>query len=500
MRPMSGFVPNGPPRAWPWLLAAALLLSILPGRMALLDPDEGRYAAAAREMAATGDLIVPRFNGEPRLNKPPLLYWLQAGAFTIVGAGEAAARMPSLLAGLATLALVVWFARRRLGAGSGGPAAAALATTLLFFSCARLGITDMLLTSCVTATLLLWREAARETEATARRRLAWAAALACGLAALAKGPVGIVLPALVILAMLVSRRVRAGHADRLVTWRGVAMGAAGIALVAGPWVAGLMGRIGAAGILDLIRREAIERAAWGLDHPRPFYYLLATFWGAFLPWSIALAVIVTRVARAARAARAERGRRSEGGGAVDVETEFLLVWLGVVLLFFTAMKDKNDAYLLPAAPALALLVGRHLSRRVVGWVAAVTGLALVAAILLAAGRLSSERSLKEAALSANLAGRGQYELISYRLYKPSLVFYSGRSARWVASGGELVEILKHIGPERAAALVMTRRRLETLPQTSPEMDRLMQGFETVGEQPGYVVLFREAGEAPPHPP
>src|SRR5574342_754431 len=136
MRAMSSSSLDGRPRAsasWPWLLAAALLLSFLPGRMALLDPDEGRYAAAAREMAATGDLIVPRFNGEPRLNKPPLIYWLQAGSFSILGARETAARMPSLLAALATLGLVVWFGGGRLGAGTGGPAAAALATTLLFF-------------------------------------------------------------------------------------------------------------------------------------------------------------------------------------------------------------------------------------------------------------------------------------------------------------------------------------------------------------------------------
>ncbi|MFQ5845822.1 MAG: ArnT family glycosyltransferase, partial [Planctomycetota bacterium] len=412
-----------PPRAWPFLAGGALLLGLGLGRMALTDPDEARYAAAAREMITTGDPIVPRFNGAPRLDKPPLIYWLQAGAFRLLGTGEAAARLPSLLAAIATLGLTTWWARRRLGPGAGAPAAAALATCLIFFACARLAITDMLLALWVTATLLLWHEAVLETQRPARRRLAMAAAAACGLAFLAKGPVGVVLPALVMLAVAAS----SGRSGRI-TASGVLMGAAGVALVAGPWAAGLVARVGAGGVLEILRREAYERAVWGLDHPRPFHYLLVSFWATFLPWSLAAPFVLFRAARASR-----RGRTA---------APLPLIWFATVIIFFSLLADKNDAYLLPAAPALALLVTAFLPRRLVLASAGAAAALLLAAALLAAPRLSERRSLKQAALQAGLAGRGDYTLLSYRIYRPSLVFYAGRRARWISSGAELAELLE----------------------------------------------------------
>src|SRR2546426_12274767 len=129
MRAMPSGVSSKPPRVWLWVLAAATVLCITPGRIALTDPDEARYAETSREMTRDGDIVVPHFNGVPRLNKPPLVYWMQAAAFVTLGESETTARLPSVVAALATLALLVWWGERRLGAAAGGPAAMALSVT-----------------------------------------------------------------------------------------------------------------------------------------------------------------------------------------------------------------------------------------------------------------------------------------------------------------------------------------------------------------------------------
>src|SRR5690606_31669420 len=86
--------------------------------MQLWDRVEPRYAQCSREMLFGSpehpgtDLVVPRFLGEPRYAKPPLIYWLQAGAMTIMGDTAFAARFPSTVAMLAVLGLVLWAVRR----------------------------------------------------------------------------------------------------------------------------------------------------------------------------------------------------------------------------------------------------------------------------------------------------------------------------------------------------------------------------------------------------
>src|SRR5579884_2934259 len=167
------------------------------GAWPLFDPDEGRNAEVAREMAASGQWAVPRFDGQPYLDKPVLLFWAIAAAFRLGGVGEASARLPSALAALATTALTLASARLLLGPAPGLLAASIVATSPLVLAFARLVIFDMLLTALVTAALYCLLRA-RLGGAPAR----WlpAAGAAMGLATLTKGPVGIAVPLLVWLA------------------------------------------------------------------------------------------------------------------------------------------------------------------------------------------------------------------------------------------------------------------------------------------------------------
>ncbi len=464
---VAGMAPTS--RVWLWLIAVAALLSFDLGGIALLDPDEARYAAASREMIEGGDLIIPRFNGEPRLNKPPLIHWLQAASFGALGVTESAARLPSLAAALATLALAARWARSRIRPSAAGPAVAALAGCLLFFSCARLAIIDMTLTFWITAALLAWHEAARARSPRARRVLAWAAALSCGLAVLAKGPVGVLLPASVIGATAVLVRV-----PRMVSWRGATTAAAGIALVTTPWLSCLVSRIGVHGVIDLLVRETYDRAVWGLDHPRPIYYFLLAGWVTLLPWSLAAPWLLYRSWKEFRAG--------------DDAAGFLIGWFTVVLVFFSLPAGKNDAYILPAAVPLALIVARRLRPAVVAGIAAATALALVVCVVLASGPLSTARSLRQLCVTAELAARPDLVVIGYKLHRPSLVYYSGRHVRWVASGGELRRLIAATPRDATVAVVMEVRRHARL---GPGLADALSEFRIAGGQPGLVALVRD---------
>src|SRR5579883_2747217 len=176
------------------LAAMTLLFFYRLGAWPLFDPDEGRNAEVAREMAALGQWAVPRFDGQPYLDKPVLLFWAVAAVFRLRGVGEASARLPSALAAVATTALTLASARLLLGPAQGLLAASIVATSPLVLAFARLVIFYMLLTALVTAALYCLLRA-RLGGAPAR----WlpAAGAAMGLATLTKGPVGIAVPLLV---------------------------------------------------------------------------------------------------------------------------------------------------------------------------------------------------------------------------------------------------------------------------------------------------------------
>ncbi len=95
------------------LLALLAVVWLEPAGSRLAEPDETRYAEIPREMLAAGDLVVPRLNGVPYFEKPPLLYWANAASLRLFGETPWAARLPTRLAGLGTLLLVIFAARAR---------------------------------------------------------------------------------------------------------------------------------------------------------------------------------------------------------------------------------------------------------------------------------------------------------------------------------------------------------------------------------------------------
>ncbi len=156
------------------------------GLSPILNGDEARFAQASREMFLNRDWVVPTFGGQPRFDKPILIYWATAASFRVFDVSPWAARLPSVVAAALCAALLAWSARRRWGPGSGLAAGLFLAASPIFFFEGRTCTADAL--------NLLWTIAAmlaleRLLVGRAGRWTAAAFWAATGLAVLAKGPV-----------------------------------------------------------------------------------------------------------------------------------------------------------------------------------------------------------------------------------------------------------------------------------------------------------------------
>src|SRR5262249_32512056 len=137
------------------LVTGFLILFLRLGAAPLLDPDESRFARTSVEMTRAHDYVVPVFEGAPRLQKPPLLHWIQISLFRLAGPTELAARLPAALSALVTLLLLAWIGWRRFGDEGAAWSAAFFATSPIVVATGRVGTLDALLSVHVMAVLAL---------------------------------------------------------------------------------------------------------------------------------------------------------------------------------------------------------------------------------------------------------------------------------------------------------------------------------------------------------
>jgi 4-amino-4-deoxy-L-arabinose transferase-like glycosyltransferase len=317
------------------VLAAALALGLDLNGFHLLDPDEGRNAEVAREMAASNDYLVPHLDGLPYLDKPVVYFAAAAAVMEVLGPTETAARLPAYLFTLATIGIVTWFARRRWGAEAGWLAGLALATMPLVLVYARATIFDSALSLCTTAAILaFWDE---------RPVLAW---VAIGVGALTKGPVAILVPLATVIphALLTGRPL-----GRLFAWRGLVA----FAVVTLPWFFAVAARVPDFPHYVFVR-ETFERVTTARFHrTAPFWYYLPIVPVAAFPW------IVPALARLSTWRWAWSARRVNAAAGDPI---MLVCWVLGPLAFFTLNQSKLPQYVLPLMPAFALAAGRLLAR------------------------------------------------------------------------------------------------------------------------------------------
>ena len=350
-------------------LGAATILTLAAG-LGLRDPwapDEPRYALIAAEMLQSGDWSVTRLGGVIYAQKPPVYFWLLAAAQGLAGL-RPGFLLPSLLAGLGTLALVWDLARRLWSRETAWWAALGLLACLQFTMQARSAQIDAVL--CFFTTLSLYGLFRHLLQGPDWRWFSLGC-LAAGVGVMTKG-VGF-LPLLVLLPWAGMRGAgwnvpRLGGGSRWLL--GPVFFFAPLALWLVPLLLRTQGDPEIAGYLDnLLFRQTITRYADPWHHFQPFWY----FFVEVIPWAWFPLVLLSPWL-AARWARRWCDR--------DASVVLLAGWIALVLLFFTISSAKRDVYLLPAAPALALLSAPHLAEL--------------------AARLSCRRVLRAAALLLSL--------------------------------------------------------------------------------------------------
>lgn len=337
------------------VLLCALVL--VPGLMTIgpVDRDESRFAQASRQMVESGDWVVPRVQDRARLNKPPLVYWLQSLSVKALGDPEGTAdgniwvfRVPSAVCALLTV-LATW----RLGLRLFDPRAAMLGAALLAVSpmlvwdAHQARADQLLLLTVVLAQRGLFEIASRAL-AGRRAGLVWPMVFWIAVAAgiLAKGPITPMIALLTALALSVLAR-RAG-------WMWASRPVLGLVILiamVGPWIGAVVARVGLGEYWSIVYAETLGRSAepaeghWG----PPGYHLVAVcvlFWPGVL---LTAAAVRRGVSRGVRLKPLRVARRPEA---------FLLAWVLPAWLVFELVSTKLPHYTLPLYPALALLSAR----------------------------------------------------------------------------------------------------------------------------------------------
>ena len=331
----------------PWLLFGGVVVALFCqlGAAALFEPDEGRNADKAREILVLNDWVTPHENFHPVLDKPIFFYWLIAIAYKCFGVSEWAARLPSALAALGSIALVYRFAQVYRGRWTALWSALILLTSVEFFVFSRIVIFDMTLTFFLTLALCAFYEAIHADE-TKRRRL-WCLAMyvALGAATLIKGLIGIVIPGIVIFFyLLLSKQWAVVKRINLIS------GALLFFAIVLPWYIEAERRN--PGYLHYyLWREHFGRFITNeFDRGEPWYYFIGVGFVGFLPWTLLLPLAAKVVWKSAWTEQ------------FDDKTLYLSLWIGLPFLFFSVSKSKLPHYILPIFPALAMLTATALVR------------------------------------------------------------------------------------------------------------------------------------------
>ena len=318
---------------------------------------ESYFALGSRLMVEQGNWLTPHAPDELPLNKPPLTYCLVGVSYKLFGTSYGSARLPSGLAALLVLVIVYALSVRLEGKGAALIAVAMLASSFLFLSFARMAMSDMLLTFCVTASLACFIVTLTE-HGYESKVLIWLGYVALGLGVLVKGPVAVALVAVPIGLEMAFRRNRADW-EKLQLLPGLTL----LMLITAPYFLLVYARQGAGPLRLFFLGENLQRFTghvYGASG-RPVWYELPAFFSDFAPWSILIFVALWFNWR----------RRANNPGALRL----VHLWFVVTIVLFSVSRFKLDYYLLPAMPAAALLTAPvivnaeelpHSARRLIG--------------------------------------------------------------------------------------------------------------------------------------
>ncbi len=303
----------------------------------LFDLDEGAFSEATRDMLARGDFIATYLYGEPRYDKPILIYWLQAASVSLFGLNEFALRLPSALASSAWMLAIYAFTTRVCDRHTGFAAAIIGATALEVGIIGKAAIADALLNLLIAASMFAIYQHYLE----GGRRWVYAAFVLMGLGFLTKGPVAVAIPfATSLLFFTLKGRFR--------DWLRAVFNPPGIVLflvIVLPWYLAITLREGPGFLLGFLLEHNLGRFQAPMEgHSGPIWYYIPVLLGGILPWTTVLLIALWRL------------RHRLG----DDLTGFLLIWFGFVFILFSLAGTKLPHYLLYGMTPLFILMAREL--------------------------------------------------------------------------------------------------------------------------------------------
>jgi len=336
-------------------VGVALILGFGAGSFPLISPDEPRYAETAREMLERLDFIVPFCDYEPRYDKPILFYWFELLFFKTIGINELAARLPSVIAGTAS----VWLAFL-LGSfhGFGILAGLVALTTFQIFIFSKIAITDMLLNFLISASVCFFyigylrrantkKKFAFKDKLSSRWLISSIVMMALGM--LCKGPVAVVLPLLVIIVFLILEKDLVAFA--LNTWVELLIGLVIFVLLTLPWYLLVHMKTGGAFTQEFFIGHNFNRfTSVHTGHSAPFWFYVPVIAIGFFPWSFFVIQSLIGVDYSGKFnMRSDRTQNSK-------LNLFCLIWFLVVFGFFTISRTKLPTYIMPVYLPLIILV------------------------------------------------------------------------------------------------------------------------------------------------
>jgi 4-amino-4-deoxy-L-arabinose transferase-like glycosyltransferase len=325
----------------------------------LIDRDEPRFAEASREMTQRNDYVVPYFNNQPRLDKPPLTYWAQTASYRIFGENDFAARFPSALAAALTALVIFGWGSRVGGDKLGWWAAIIFTLSLQTFVHAKAAVADMWLVLFVTLAHCAGYELIQLPRLNAQSEINqtsnvedrtslwwWLFYISLALGFLAKGPIAWTPLLTVAATILFTRDFRLVREFKFA--RGILLMLAVVALWGIPALIQTHGEFFIVGIgRNVVGRSFATMEGHGANSLGmyllllPFYFI--TVFASFFPWSIKIPFLTARLWQ----------RRDK----IDI---YLLAGIAIIFVIFTFVTTKLPHYTLPAFPLLALLLARAL--------------------------------------------------------------------------------------------------------------------------------------------
>lgn len=316
------------------LIVAAFIMLFKLGTVPLLDPDEPVYIQTALEMLNHNDFISPRIYGDFWYDKPPMYYWLIALTVKFLGATELSARLPSAILAIVGAILVYYYGARLFDRKSALYGALILVTSFEYFYLGKAAVTDITLSCFFSGAIFAYLN----------RQYRWMY-MFMGLSVLTKGPVGIVLPAAIILLHLIATK-RLAKIFYLKLFQGSII----FLLITAPWYSMMYNLHGTNFVETFLGFHNVTRFL-SPEHTsgQIWYYYFPVLCVGFFPWiSYFLPAFF----------EGWRERNKENGKNILA----LMIWLCVVFIFFSISQTKLISYILPMYPPMALLTGWYMNR------------------------------------------------------------------------------------------------------------------------------------------